>query len=191
MEIDPEIISHVENFIDRTRHLPGVNIRFILGRYSTHFGFEPHIFQKEKYDEIKSFLESCVSWEEHGENEIEIENENENERGKNLDCEKNLDEVILCTNGSYDLIVINSLNSNVNVNIFGSRKIILFKRKNHAFVLSTIKNELNELYYTFEIIANIPFNYTSKYISDSSLLKVQDIITKVNPELNLNFKIIK
>jgi hypothetical protein len=79
----------------------------------------------------------------------------------------------------------------LNVNIFGSRKIILFKRKNHAFVLSTIKNELNELYYTFEIIANIPFNYTSKYISDSSLLKVQDIITKVNPELNLNFKIIK
>jgi hypothetical protein len=189
MEIDPEIISHVENFIDRTRHLPGVNIRFILGRYSTHFGFEPHIFQKEKYDEIKSLLDSCVSWEERDENEIE------NERGKNLDGEKNLDEVILCTNGSYDLMVINSLNSNVNsnvnVNIFGSRKIILFKRKNHAFVLSTIKNELNELYYTFEIIANIPFNYTSKYISDSSLLKVQDIITKVNPELNLNFKIIK
>jgi hypothetical protein len=183
MEIDPEIISHVENFIDRTRHLPGVNIRFILGRYSTHFGFEPHIFQKEKYDEIKSLLESCVSWEEQG--------ENENEHVKNLDGEKNLDEVILCTNGSYDLMVINSLNSNVNVNIFGSRKIILFKRKNHAFVLSTIKNELNELYYTFEIIANIPFNYTSKYISDSSLLKVQDIITKVNPELNLNFKIIK
>jgi len=185
MEIDPKIITHVENFIDKNRHLPGVNFRFILGKYSTHFGFEPHIFQKEKYDEIKSFLESCISWEE------QLENENENNCDNEINCdnEKNLNELILCTNGSYDLMIIN--NVNVNVNIFGSRKIISFKRKNHRFVLSTIKNELNELYYTFEIIANIPLNYTSKYISDSSLLKVHDIITKINPELNLHFKIIK
>ena len=179
MEIDDRIVSHVENFIDKTRHLPNVNFRFILGRYSKHFGFEPHIFQKEKYDEIKLFLESCVSWENENENISENENLNLN----------NSESLILCTNGSYDLMVINSFN--LNVTIPGIQKTISFKRRNHRFILSTIKNELNDIYYTFEIIARVPFDYTSKYISDSSLLKVCDIIIKINEDLELQFQIIK
>ena len=72
MEIQSDIINHVEKFIDKNRGSPGVNLRFILGKYSEHFGFEPHIFHKEKYEEIKLFLESCVSCE----NVIVNENEN-------------------------------------------------------------------------------------------------------------------
>lgn len=182
MEINDKIIIHVENFIDKTRHLPRVKYRFILGRYSKHFGFEPHIFQKEKYEEIKVFLESCVSWE-------NIEN------SENEENEENPENLIICTNGSYDLMVTYNLNENMNVNvnvdISGIRKMVVFKRKCHSFILSTIKNDLNELYYTFEIIANVPFNYTSKYISDSSLLKIRDILTKINTDLELQFKIIK
>jgi len=177
MEINNEIITHVENFIEKTRNLHDVKFRFIFGRYSTHFGFEPHIFQKEKYDEIKLFLESCVSWE----TEHEIEEKNENQ------TKNETYNLILSTNGSYDLMVTNSLD----VNISGIRKIVSFKRKNHRFVLSTITNELNQIYYTFEIIAYVQLNYTSKYISDSSLLKVRDIIIKINPDLELNFEIIK
>ena len=181
MEINNKIILHVENFINKTRHLHGVNFRFIFGRYSTHFGFEPHIFQKDKYDEIKSFLDTCVSWE----NDAEINYENDTEinyENKNL---------ILSSNGSYDLLVTNSLNSDTDVNILGIQKIISFKKNQHRFLLSTIRNELNETYYRFEIIAYIPLNYTSKYISDSSLLKVYDIIAMLNPGLELKFEIIK
>jgi len=58
MEINDKIVEHVEKFIDKARHLPRIKFRFILGRYSNHFGFEPHIFHKEKYEEIKVFLES-------------------------------------------------------------------------------------------------------------------------------------
>lgn len=180
MEINDKIVTHVENFICKTRHLPRVKIRFILGRYSKHFGFEPHIFQKEKYEEIKVFLESCVLWEniENTENEVNTESQESQESQESL---------IICTNGSYDLMV----TYNSNVNISGIRKIITFNRKCHSFVLSTIKNELNEIYYMFEIIASVPLNYTSKYISDSSLLKVRDILTKINADLDLQFEIIK
>lgn len=177
MEINDKIIKHVEIFIDKTRHLSGVKFRFTLGRYSKHFGFEPHIFQKEKYEEIKLFLESCVSWENITENitENEINNEINNEN------------LILCTNGSYDLMVSNDLN----VDISGIRTATSFKFKHHVFVLSSIKNNLNEIYYTFEIIAYVPINYTSKYIGDSSLLKIQDILKKLNTDLDLQFKIVK
>ena len=185
MEINSNVILHVENFINKNRHLQGVNFRFIFGKYSKHFGFEPHIFQKEKYDEIKSFLNTCVSWE----NEKKCEKKCENEKKCEINCEN--ENLILSSNGSYDLLITNSLNSNVGVNIPGIQKIISFKRKNHRFVLSTIRNELNKTYYTFEIIAYIPLNYTSKYISDSSLLKVRDIIVMLNPELELQFEIIK
>ena len=185
MEINSKIISHVENFINKTRHLPGVNFRFIFGRYSKHFGFEPHIFQKDKYDEIKSFLDTCVSWE----NETECETNCEKKCKKK--CENENENLILSSNGSYDLLITNSLNSGADVNILGIQKIISFKKNQHRFVLSTIRTELNETYYTFEIIAYIPLNYTSKYISDSSLLKVRDIIAMLNPGLELQFEIIK
>jgi hypothetical protein len=186
MEINDKIVTHVENFICKTRHLPRVKFRFILGRYSKHFGFEPHIFQKEKYEEIKVFLESCVSWEnvENMENEVNTES---SESPKSLESSERPESIIICTNGSYDLMVTYISN----VNISGIRKITAFNRKCHSFVLSTIKNELNEIYYTFEIIASVPLNYTSKYISDSSLLKVRDILTKINADLDLQFEIIK
>jgi len=177
MEINDKIITHIENFIDKTRPLPRVKFRFILGRYSKHFGFESHIFQKEKYEEIKVFLESCVSCE-------NILNEVTEINSKNFEDSENL---IVCTNGSYDVMVTCSSN----INFSGIRKTIVFKRKSHSFVLSTIKNDLNEIYYTCEIIADVPFNYTSKYISDSSLLKIRDILTKINAELDLQFEIIK
>lgn len=190
MEINGKIILHVENFINKTRHLPGVNFRFIFGRYSKHFGFEPHIFQKDKYDEIKSFLDTCVSWE----NETNCEKtckkcETKCEKKCETKCEN--ENLILSSNGSYDLLITNSLNSGADVNILGIQKIISFKKNQHRFVLSTIRTELNETYYTFEIIAYIPLNYTSKYISDSSLLKVRDIIAMLNPGLELQFEIIK
>jgi hypothetical protein len=55
MDINEKIITHVENFIDKNRHLPRVKFRFILGKYSKHFGFEPHIFQKKNTRKLKPF----------------------------------------------------------------------------------------------------------------------------------------
>ena len=51
MHIAEEIITCVADFIDMYRCLDGVKFSFILGKYSSIFGFERHLFHKEKYNE--------------------------------------------------------------------------------------------------------------------------------------------
>ena len=63
MNIADEIITHVADFIDKYRYLPDIKFSFILGKYSSNFGFERHLFHEEKYIEIKLFLESCKKFE--------------------------------------------------------------------------------------------------------------------------------
>ena len=189
MEIQSDIINHVEKFIDKNRGSPGVNFRFILGKYSEHFGFEPHIFHKEKYEEIKLFLESCVSLENVIVNENEKNSENENEINSEIDSEidSENENLILLTNDCYDLIITIDFKVTVKSNLILNRKTTSFFKKNHVFVLSIITTSLDEIYYMFEIVAIIPLHYTSRYISHSSLLKICDIITKLNNSLQLYF----
>ena len=78
--------------------------------------------------------------------------------------------------------------TNISNYINGIRKSTSFLKKNHVFILSTITNNLNEIYYTFEIQANIPLDYTSKYISHSSLLKIKDVLSKLNNSLDLELR---
>lgn len=178
MHIAEEIITCVADFIDMYRCLDGVKFSFILGKYSSIFGFERHLFHKEKYNEIKLFLESCTSWETVKETEKKNTN-NEDEYIDNI--------IIVCKNGSYDLCVC-VYNDN---NFSGTQKQISYNKKNHTFNLSRIYNKLNEIFYTCDITAIVPSNYSSIYISHSSLLKVCDILIKVNNTEDLYLEIIK
>ena len=184
MNIAEEIITHVADFIDMYRYLPEIKFNFILGKYSSNFGFERHLFHKEKYNEIKLFLESCTSWEnikniETGKKDT---NEDINEEDECIDTI-----IIVCKNGSFDLCV--SVYSDINIS--GTKKQISYNKKNHTFNLATIYNELNEIFYTCYITAHVPSNYSSIYISHSSLLKVCDILIKVNNTHDLYLDIIK
>jgi hypothetical protein len=177
MNIADEIITHVADFIDKYRYLPEIKFSFILGKYSSNFGFERHLFHEEKYIEIKLFLESCTSWENIENYEMDINEESE--------CVDNI--VIVCKNGSYDLCVCVYKDTNFS----GTQKQIRYSKKNHAFNLSMVYNKLNEIFYTFDITANVPSNYSSIYISHSSLLKICDILIKVNNTHDLYLEIIK
>ena len=76
-------------------------------------------------------------------------------------------------------------------NFSGTQKQISYNKKNHTFNLSRIYNKLNEIFYKCDITATVPSNYSSIYISHSSLLKVCDILIKVNNTEDLYLEIIK
>ena len=176
MNVPDEIIKQVADFIDTYRYLPEIKFNFILGKYSSTFGFEKHLFHKEKYNEIKLFLESCTSWEMIKDNE---KDKKEDEYDDHI--------IIVCKNGKYDLCVcVNNC-----TNFLGTKKRVSYNKKNHAFNLETIYTELNEIFYIFYITAHVPNNYSSIYISHSSLLKVCDILIKVNNTCDLYLEIIK
>jgi hypothetical protein len=177
MNISDEIITHVADFIDMYRYLPETKFSFILGKYSSNFGFERHLFHKEKYNEIKLFLESCTSWE-------NIDSKETEKKATNKECVDNI--VIVCKNGSYDLCVCVYNDTNFS----GTQKQISYNKKNHTFNLGTIYTELNEIFYVFDITAHVPSNYSSIYISHSSLLKICDILIKVNNTKDLFLDII-
>jgi hypothetical protein len=185
MEIADAIIISVADLIDKYRFLPNVKFYFILGKYSKHFGFENNLFQKEKYEEIKLFLESCTTWEFINEKNFEM----------NGMKEKILDNLlILCKNCSYDIMV-NVIESSCKFDCdynyeLGNVNANIFKKKNHTFILCALNNNLKQIYYTFKISAYIQKDYSSIYISHSSLLKMCDVLSKLNNTKEIQFEII-
>ena len=174
MEIQNEIIHAVEDFIDKYRHLTDVKFYFILGKYSIYFGFEKHIFQKEMYSNIEKLLHSCCTWESINE---------DNRLSKNKEIDKL---IILCKNGPFDLLV--TVNSPMDED--GIKTGISFRKNYHNFNLGVITTKLDQMYYTFNITSDIPPNYSSVYISHSSLLKVCDILGHLSNVTELQFVIV-
>jgi hypothetical protein len=180
MEIQPEIINYVGDFIDKYRMNENLRFVFTLGKYSEPFGFEPHLFHEFIYTKIKILLESCPSWE-----NINAYNYNSDSVSFSFSfpINKEIDKIIiLCKNGSYDIKI--SVYENFDIN---SEYVISFKKKNHIFNLGKIKTDINEIYYTFEIISLIPKNYSSIYIGHSSLLKICDILSNLDNTKNFEF----
>jgi hypothetical protein len=189
MEIQPEIINYLRDFIDkyRMRENANINVKVTLGKYSEQFGFEDHLFQKDKYTEIKTFLESCSTW----------ENTNAyNTKSKSKSKSYEIDKIIfLCKTGTYDIMI--SINEIINENMKmkinekmnekineDSEYVISFKKKNHTFNLCEIKTHINEIYYKFNIVSIIPKDYSSMYIGHSSLLKICDILLRFDTTIH-------
>jgi hypothetical protein len=177
MEIQPEILNYLRDFIDkyRMRENANINVKVTLGKYSEQFGFEDHLFQKDKYTEIKTFLESCSTWE--NTNACSTKSKSKSKSKSKL-YEKELDKIIfLCKTGSYDIMI--SINEIINEKINeDSEYVISFKKKNHTFNLCEINTHINEIYYKFNIVSIIPKDYSSMYIGHSSLLKICDILLR-------------
>lgn len=193
MEIKTEIINYIGNFIDKYRNYENINIKFALGKYSEQFGFEDHLFQKDNYTKIKSLLESCLTWENTNIN-INTTEHKSKLRSKLFQSSKEIDKIIiLCKSGSYDIMV--SINEIVNEekiyeNENENEYVISFKKKNHIFNLCIIKTDINEIYYKFNISSIIPPDYSSVYISHSSLLKICDTLSKLDNNTHFIFDIL-
>ena len=165
-----DVILHVGDIIKRYKCLKNIRIKFTLGKYSSEFGFERHLFHEGNYTKILNLLESCDTWDKTETNVYEkFKSEPEKILGSMI---------ILCKNGPYDVLL--TVETKKNSEIFVSEefkmKSLTFKKKHHTFCLNYCETTLDENYYTFNIVPDLPKDYMDTYISHSSLLKIQDVI---------------
>lgn len=170
------IIEHVADFIKRYKSV--ANLTFTLGKYTDEFGFEKHLFQKEKYTSILNLLNSNPNW----------ENKDESNYEKfNICPYKVIDTIIYkIKNSPYDLIV--TAESKKSQEIYVSddyiKKELHFLRKYHTFQLEHQYSISNGDIYSFILKLHCNSN-SDTYNSHSSLLKIIDII-KVLDECKTN-----
>jgi hypothetical protein len=181
MKIDQSILLKVADFIKKNRSIENINFLFSLGKYSKKFGFEIDILHCSCYYKIQNFLNTCSTWDKiENKNGNEIESESEEESETETDV---LDElIILCENGSYDI--------QLTAETYFTKSTKSYTKKNHVFNLSEIDTVLDECFYSFQLLAIIPKNYTELYISESSLLKIIDILKIINPSTEFTFLIV-
>jgi hypothetical protein len=173
MKIDQSILLKVADFIKKNRSIENINFLFSLGKYSKKFGFERDILHSSCYYKIQNFLNTCSTWD-----KIESQGETESETESEV-----LDElIILCENGSYDI--------QLTAETYFTKSTKSYTKKNHVFNLSEIDTVLDECFYSFQLLAIIPKNYTEMYISESSLLKIIDILKIINPSTEFTFLIV-
>jgi len=179
MKIDQSILLKVADFIKKNRSIENINFLFSLGKYSKKFGFERDILHSSCYYKIQNFLNTCSTWDKiETKNKSEIESEDESEEESEV-----LDElIILCENGSYDI--------QLTAETYFTKSTKSYTKKNHVFNLSEIDTVLDECFYSFQLLAIIPKNYTEMYISESSLLKIIDILKIINPSTEFTFLIV-
>ncbi len=176
MKIDQSFLLKVADFIKKNRSIENINFLFSLGKYSKKFGFERDILHCSCYYKIQNFLNTCSTWDKIETKESEDESETENES-------EVLDElIILCENGSYDI--------QLTAEKYFTKSTKSYTKKNHVFNLSEIETVLDECFYSFQLLAIIPKNYTEIYISESSLLKIIDILKIINPSTEFTFLIV-
>jgi len=175
MKTDIYILIEISRFIKKYRLIENVKFMFNLGKYSKEFGFEKNILHKSSYSKIENLLNSCSTWD-SVETICDYEYESENEV---------LDElIIICENGSYDIRLTTELNLN-----FYNTTTKSYTKKNHVFILSEISTIVDEIFYDFNLMAIIQKDYTDMYISESSLLKILDILNIINPSTEFKFVI--
>lgn len=166
-------IEQVADFIKRYKSV--ANVTFTLGKYSEEFGFEKHIFQKEKYKCILDLLNSNPKW----------ENKYENIHEKFNNCPYKIVDTIIykIKNSPFDLII--SADSKKLQKIYVSddynKKELHFIRKCHKFQLDHQYSISNGDIYSFTLNLHCNSN-PDTYNSHSSLLKIIDIIKVVDTD---------
>tara|TARA_B110001450_G_scaffold251814_1_gene272472 strand:+ start:4869 stop:5411 length:543 start_codon:yes stop_codon:yes gene_type:complete len=167
------VISDVADFIKRYKNVS--NVRFTLGKYTEKFGFEKHLFQKEKYQSVLSLLNSNPHWDD--------KKETVSEKNNKVPC-KIIDTIIYkIKNSPYDLIVTSESKKNQECYISDEyiKKETSFFRKCHIFQISYENSIQDGDVFNFNLNFRKNEN-TDTYNSHSSLLKILDIIKAVDKD---------
>ena len=164
-------IETVADFIKRYKSF--ANVKFTLGKYTDEFGFENHLFHKEKYESILNLLDSNPNWE----NKKEISHEK-------IDiCPFKIVDTITykIKNSPYDLIITAESKKCQDIYISDDyiKKEITFLRKCHTFQLGYEYSISHGHIYSFKINLHTNSN-TDTYNSHSSLLKILDIVKVID-----------
>lgn len=163
-------MDSIQKFIEKNKNYI---IKFSIGKYSDAFGFDNQIFNHDNYLKIFKLLESCTTWE--SSEEVVLEDYAENF--------ETIDSIILvCPDSPYDIIVKAQVEKDEIPKDSYMKEILTYKRKYHEFILS---ND-TEFYIDIKITNN---NINSKYLSESSYLKILDII-KLFEKKHLEFKVL-
>ena len=163
-------MKEIQEFIDLNRENI---IKISLGKYSKAFGFDYNLFGVENYNKVLVLLESCKIWESSEEEILEDYKENY----------ELVDAIILtCPESPFDimvsaLIILDEIHSPSY-----KKEILNYTRKYHKFSLS--KDSENEYYFDLTILNN---NTDTRYLADSSYLKIMDII-KLFENKDMSFK---
>ena len=91
---------------------------------------------------------------------------------------KVLDTFIFTTNGCFDVQFKIVTKKTVRFYVSDNFEQILtkYKRKNHTYVTIVDKDELNNKEFRFNLILDKINNESSKYLTDSTILKIQDVM---------------
>lgn len=164
-------MDSIQKFIEKNKNYI---IKFSIGKYSDTFGFDNQIFNHDNYLKIFNLLESCKTWE--SSEEVVLEDYVENF--------ETVDSIILvCPDSPYDIIAKAQIEKKESYKTGYTKEIFSYKRKYHEFILS---ND-TEFYMDLKIINN---NIDSKYLAESSYLKILDII-KLFEKKQIQFKVLK
>ena len=172
--------TDILQFIDTYKNNKNVIITFTLGKYSGCFGFDQSLFDKKYYDNIYNLLESCEKWDEVV--------EETDEKFSDIP-EKIIDTLIFKTNGPFDILVTASTKNverKYNSEDY-TEKIINYTRKHHTFSVKQRHMYLEDKYTFSLILLSNKMLVSSSYITDSSILKINDIFNaccKMTESLN-------
>tara|TARA_B100000768_G_scaffold179375_1_gene196926 strand:- start:1450 stop:1992 length:543 start_codon:yes stop_codon:yes gene_type:complete len=175
--MEPTILN-VADFIKRYKNVS--NIKFTLGKYTEQFGFEKHLFQKEKYQCILNLLNSNSQW----------EDKNETILTKNNKIPYKIIDTITykIKNSPYDLIITAESKKSQEFYISEEyiKKEVSFTRKCHIFQISYENSVQYGDVFNFNLIFSKNEN-TDTYNSHSSLLKIIDIIKAVDTNNTVDY----
>lgn len=150
-------MDSIQKFIEKNKTY---TIKFSIGKYSDAFGFDNQIFNHDNYLKIFKLLESCKTWESYEEEVLEDYTENF----------ETIDSMIMvCPDSPYDIIIKAEGEKEEMPKDGYMKEIFTYKRKYHEFILS------NSTEFCIDIkIINTKID--SKYLAESSYLKIMDLI---------------
>jgi len=166
-----ENIIPIYNFYSREQDK---TIVYNFGKYSENFTFDDKIINEDNFNKIKSKLDSCKTWD-------DISCEISDISIKPMNNYKNL--TISFINLPFDIKL--SVNSFEEIEEYSddviNQEIIRYTKKNHAFVLTQTKNNLNKYIYNVQLEVFLKPNINNIYMTESSLLKILDINKMIEP----------
>lgn len=173
-DLNKTMTEKIISFIDTYRKNKDVSIIATFGKYSGVFGFDDKLFQEEIHEKICILLDSCNTWE-------EIIEETDNVF---MDVpHKVLDTFIFTTNGCFDVQfkIVTKKTDRFYVSDNFEQTLTKYKRKNHTYVTIVDKDDLNNKQFRFNLILDTINNESSRYLADSTILKIQDVMNTCIP----------
>jgi len=178
-----KIINQLTEFIESNK-CDGTHIKFALGKYTEKFGFDQKLFNLDNYRKIKNMLESYNGWEEVSEEVYEYTDEY---------AVKILNSMIIkYENGPYDILVTAETIDKYDINDVDNPEtnVYFYTRKHHGFVLKNYTFSVKDDIQKFELYI-MKSTVCSKYLAESSMLKIKDVTGICSKPENDIFKILQ